>query len=1028
MRKLASFPIKYPVTVLMIVLAIVLLGFISFKKLGTELFPDLNNPRIYVEVKAQDRPPEELEKNFIDDMESVIMRSRGVLQVSSVTKVGSSLITIEYNWEQDMDEAFLEIQKALSRYEQNDEIEEVNISRLDPNASPVLLIALQNPNITDMEELRKAAENYIRNEIIRLEGVADVKIAGQVESEIEILTDEFQLKAFNLTPQMISNRLQSLNRNISGGSINEMGKKYIIKGISLVNNIDDIKNIIVTFSTDSSQVNNTEKVPVFLKDVANVKQIDKEPDNIVRVNQQRCLGLYIYKETKYNTVEVVNTLNKALEDIMNSLPGYQFTIVDNQGTFIKAAIDEVKQSALFGIILAVFILYVFLRRIGSTLVISIAMPISIIATFNLMYFNGLTLNIMTLGGLALGAGMLVDNAIVVLENIFRLRDSGKSVTESAIEGTAQVGGAITASTLTTIVVFLPIVYLHGASGELFKDQAWTVAFSLLSSLFVAILLIPVLYNMFYKNKTNKLTVSVITFPRYKKFLEEILDIKGWILAGAILLIGLAVFLVPVIGSEYFPQSTSANFSIKLTLPEGTRLDRTASTTENLEDIIKEIVKDDLVLIYSHIGPTSTSEAEAENFFQDENNASILVKIKPESLDKVNKYISRIDNTIKNNDELEYEIIQEESSLKEILDTDEAPVVVEVKGENNDVTESLAKQVISKLETIDNLYSVESSMQEGAPEIEIRIDRYRAAMNNVDINSIISSVTENLEGNSAGKFEYKGEQKDIIIRYPDKSINDLYNIMINSGNIKIPITDVATIIPTNSPKEIIRKDQNRIIRVSAWIKNVIPIDQITKQVRSTLSTIEVPTNYEINISGEEQKRKDSFGSLSFAMLLSIILVYMVLASQFESLLHPFTILLTIPLAGVGSILLFFILGQSLNVMAYIGIIMLAGIAVNDSIILVDAINQYKNNGYNVRESILNAGQQRIRPIIMTSLTTILALIPLTLGFGESASLRAPMAISVIGGLVTSTLLTLIVIPCVYYAFEKLRFKLLKKEFE
>ena len=948
------------------------------------------------------------------------------MQVSSVTKVGSSLITIEYDWEQDMDEAFLELQKALGNFEQDDEIEEINISRLDPNAKPIILLAIRNDEIKDIEEIRRVAENYIRNEIIRLEGIADVKISGEIESEVEILTDEYLLDAYNVSPGVIAERLMNYNRNISGGSITEMGTKYIIKGTSLVKNIEDIRNIIITNRTDSNLTNNAVRIPVYLRDMAQVSFIPKKAENIVRLDQKQCLGLNIYKETKYNTIKVMELLDEELDKIRAALPGYEFTVVENQGLFIKSAIGEVQETALFGIILAVFILFVFLRRIGSTLIVSIAIPVSIIATFNLMYFNGLTLNIMTLGGLALGAGMLVDNAIVVLENIFRLRDLGKSVKEAAIEGTAQVGGAITASTLTTIIVFLPIVYLHGASGELFKDQAWTVAFSLLSSLFVAIVFIPVLFTKFYNRSKERKKAATIQFPGYKKFLEDVLSKKYMVVFFAALLIAVSIFLLPHIGSEYFPKAQSSGFTIELELPQGTRLERTASTTENVENIVREIAGEDIDILYSQIGPSVSSGEGSESFFQDENTSYILVKLKSEAIEKTDNYIRKINATLAGVTQFNYDILQEESSLQEILDTDEPPVIVEVKGENQNVLESLADQIIQKLNEFPYLYAVESSVQDGAPEIEIKIDRYRAGIYDVDVNSVVSTLQENLSGEEAGELDENGELKDIVVRYPEKNISDLKNIMIQAGSAKIPITEVATLTETRAPKEIIRRDQNRIVKVTAWLKEKKPLDHITNDLEETLKDIVLPAEYSINITGEEQKRKESFGNLSFALILSVILVYMVLASQFESLLHPFTILLTIPLAGVGSILLFFILGNSLNVMALIGIIMLAGIAVNDSIILVDAINQYKLEGCSVKESIVLAGQQRIRPILMTSLTTILALLPLTIGFGESVSLRAPMALAVIGGLVTSTLLTLGVIPCVYLIFEELRLKLVNNK--
>ena len=530
MKKLTKFSVDYPVTVLMVVLGVILLGYISYDKLGVDLFPDLNSPRIFVEVKSGERPPEEMEKQYVENIEALAIRQSDVTEVTSITRVGSSQITVEYSWNKDMDEAFLDLQKALNTLTQNSEIDELKITQHDPNTSPVMVIGIRHSEITDMNEIRKVAENYIRNELVRLEGVAEVELSGQEESEVIIQTDPYRLEAQNLSMDEVSNRIQNFNRNVSGGQISEMGMQYIVKGVSLLRSTEDFENLIVGYKnvrTETEGQTSIERAPIYLKDVATVSFGNKEPLNIVHINGQRCVGLSIYKETKYNTVKSVEQIQEAMVTIEKALPGYELTMVSNQGKFISSAIGEVQETALLGILLAVVVLFVFLRRFGTTMIVSLAIPISIIATFNLMYFNHLTINIMTLGGLALGAGMLVDNAIVVLENIFRNHENGMSAKEAAISGTAEVGGAITASTLTTIVVYLPIVYLHGASGELFKDQAWTVAFSLVSSLFVAIFFIPMLYHRFYRNKKSPVKQKSVKVGGYGKFLAGILKVK-WV--------------------------------------------------------------------------------------------------------------------------------------------------------------------------------------------------------------------------------------------------------------------------------------------------------------------------------------------------------------------------------------------------------------------------------------------------------------------------------------------------------------------
>ena len=1022
MKKLFQFSVDYPVTILMIVLGVVLLGYISFDKLGMDLFPDLRSPRIFVEITSGERPPEEMEKQFVENIEALAARQSDVIQVTSVTKVGTSQITVEYAWNKDMDEAFLDLQKALNSYAQNQEIDELTITQHDPNTAPVMLVALTHNEITDMNEIRKVAENYVRNELVRLEGVAEVELSGEEESEIVIETDPYRLQSQNITLDALSQRIQNFNRSVSGGRISEMGLQYIVKGIGLLRDLEDFENLIVGYKavkvSASAGGNQAPFSPVFLKDVATVKYANKDPENIVHLNGKRCIGLSVYKETKFNTVKSVEQINEALVKIGKALPGYQLTPVTNQGKFIKDAISEVEESALYGIILAVFVLFIFLRRFGTTLIVSLAIPFSVIATFNLMYFNNLTLNIMTLGGLALGAGMLVDNAIVVIENIFRHHESGSDAREAAINGTSQVSGAITASTLTTIVVFLPIVYLHGASGELFKDQAWTVTFSLLSSLFAAILFIPMLYKRLYQNKPAPVSSTSMKMNWYGNLLRKVMKVKGTVIIISLVLMGLSFLLLPMIGSEFMPQTEAREFTIDLKLAEGTKLERTESTVKNIESILQQYLEGDLEKMYSHSGPNAGLSGDQSAVFQGENTAEIRVILTKESKYTADDVIATIDRLTSDVNDLEVTFAKEETALKTVLGSEDAPVVVEIKGEETDEIEKVALQVKEKMDGLDGLFNIKSSIENGAPEVEVVIDRVRAGMYNLSISSIVSQLQDQLEGKSAGQLEHGGEMSDITIKLPETNLSDISNLTITSGTQVFRLSEIADIRQGFSPREIFRRDQNRIGKITAQLEPDVPLEHMATQIRNVTSDIQLQPNYSIKVTGDEEKRQDSMKNLGFALILSIILVYMVMASIFESLIHPFTVLLTIPFAIVGSILTFFLLGRTFNIMAIIGIIMLGGIAVNSSIILIDRINQLKREGMNRLDAIILAGQQRLRPILMTTLTTILALIPLTIGFGESVQLRSPMALAVIGGLVTSTLMTLVVIPCVYDIMDRL----------
>ncbi len=1026
MKNIVSFAVRYPVTISMLVLGVLLLGVISLDKLGIELFPNLNNPRLFVEVKVGERPPEEVEKQFVEGIESVAIRQKGATEVTSYCKSGNGRVTVQYTWDMDMDEAFLDLQKALSTFSQNEDIDELNISQFDPNASPILIVGLFHPEINNFNELRKTAEHNVKNELIRLEGVADVKIAGQQEKEVIISTDPNLLAAYGLTVDVIVTKIQNYNRSVSGGSIEELGKKYIIKGTSILENVDDIKNIVVGFANNSQNQtsttpqqtdNNTslEKRPVLLQEVAEIELVDHEASNIVRINGKRSLGLSIYKETKFNTVKAVDELQEALDDLQKALPGYEFKVVQNQGEFIQDAIDEVKESGLLGALFAIIILFIFLKRIGTTTIISVAIPISIVATFNLMFFNGLTLNVMTLGGLALGAGMLVDNAIIVMENIFRNREEGLSIKDAAIKGTSEVGGAIAASTLTTIIVFLPIVYVQGASGELFKDQAWTVAFSLVSSLVVAILVIPALFSNIFKNEQEAKEFKSIKFNAYGKVLRKILGHKWKFIGLAVALVVGAILLIPLVGSEYMPRTDTRSLAVALTLPEGTKLERTQNTVVQIENQLHSIFPDELELIYSHIGVKNSSNDGEENL-KEENLANLKLVLKNESNITVDNIVTVLSQYLEEIPGMKVQFSNDESALEAVLGTNESPLVIEVKGNSIATLKTVIDEVEGVINQMPEIYNIKSSLSDQTPQVDIQIDKYLAGLYNISTESISSQIKDKLSGKDAGKLEQAGEMQDILIKIPETTLSQLGDMTIKNGQENIRVDEIAQIKTVLSPNTINRRNQNRIATISAQIGDDTPFDRLVLNIENNLNAITLPPGYSIDVVGEELKRKESVKNLSFALWLSVILVYMVLASQFESLLHPFTILLTIPLAGVGAIVTFFLLGQPLNIMALIGIIMLTGIAVNDSIIFVDAINQFKRQGHQILDAIVAAGQKRIRPIIMTSLTTILALLPLTFGFGESASLRSPMAWAVIGGLITSTLLTLVIIPCVYLAIE------------
>jgi HAE1 family hydrophobic/amphiphilic exporter-1 len=994
----------------MVILAICLLGYIAFQRLGIDLLPRLNNPRLYVSMVAENRPPEEMEEQFVSKLEATAARGRKVTGVSSISRVGRALITVEYDWNTDMDEAYLELQKSVSDFNQGQELDEITVSQLDPNSQPVITAVFWHEDLEDLDRLRQTAENNIRNDLVRLPGVAAVEIVGERKREIEIRTDSFTLEAYGLTLDQVAYAIQQSNQSISGGSIVEMGLRYTIRGVGELESLEDLKNLIIAYKTDETG-ESSDRTPITLKDISEVGYVLSEPENIVHYNGRRCLALEIFKEARFNTTQASEYIRSQLESLQRSLPGYELQIIQDQAGFIKSAVREVEQTGLIGVFLAVLILFVFLRRIRVTAVISIAIPVSIIATFNLMYFNKLTLNIMTLGGLALGAGMLVDNAIVVVENIFRHLEEGLGLKEAAVRGAGEVGGAITSSTLTTIIVFLPIIYLPGIAGELFKEQAWTVAFALLSSLFVALSVIPMLCSRILKVPKAKVAKPSLQFPFYARFLGGILKKRWLVVVLAFLLILSAGILAVNMGSEFMPQTDRSELEISLLLPEGSNLERTESTVRSLETLLQENHGESLQSIYSRIGPVGTALTESE-VLAGENSAMLLVTVKPDRLD-LDFLQAWLKNQLTDIPGLNAQIMRAQTVLQITLGTAEAPLIVEIRGKELDTLKSLSNEVEAILQQQPGLNAVETSFQEGRPEVEVVFDRAVAASFGLTPQSIGSQLKDLLSGRELGEYEDEGEYINIMLRTPEPTLKELEGLLLDAtGGRKLRLDEVASLRKTTSPREILRNNQVRTAEVTAQLSGEEAFYKTVARVETALAEITLPQDYSFAVTGEEKLRRESFNHLWFALLLAVILVYMVMASQFESLRHPFVILLTIPLAMVGAVILLMVLNLPLNIMSFIGMIMLAGIAVNDSIILVDLINQLRRSGRDMEAAIIAAGQLRIRPIFMTSATTILALFPLTLGIGEGAALRAPLAVAVIGGLVTSTILTLVVIPAVY----------------
>ena len=989
MKKIVQFAISYPITIAMLILGILLMGKISYDRLGVDLLPSIDSSILYIELETVENPPVEVERKFVKNIEAAAIRTPNAKSVESKIRESGAFITVEYRWGTNLTDAFLDLQKAVAGFAKNDEITKISVTQRDPSEDPIMLLALSNKEMNAIG-LTQIADNYIRSQLLSVEGVADVEFSGEREYEVIVETDPYRLEAFGLETSQIARSIEDNNYRMTGGRIEDKGVRYIVSGENLLESIEAFNEIIVKYAGD-------QKGTVFLKDVATVTLAEQEAEDIVNINGREGLGIKIYKEYGFNTLKATESVKKELKTIRTALPNYELELVTNQGDQIENSIGAVKNSALMGMLLAVLVLFVFLRRIGTTLIVSLAIPISIVATFNMFYFGGLTLNIMTLGGLALGAGMLVDNAIVVIESIFNKQESGLKLVDAIVEGTSEVGGAIIASTLTTIVVFLPIVYLQGETGALFKDQAWSVTFALVSSLLVAILAIPLLYSkLLGRKKYVEKDVKSIQIKGYGRFLEKILNYRYGVVLIAALFVGVIFWLSTQLGSEFMPKEDTDKLTVDLELPQGTTLEATYSTVQSIESVIRSMTADTTFVIYSHIGVAGTDGGTMPL----SNQAQMIFDGNPEII----SYLSTLPD-------IEARFNKSKSNGDD--------VIIEIKGEELDQLMDLNNAVVSQLSDLQSIKTLSYEERGGKSEINITINRTTASVYGLTMQSIISELRNILSGQEAGTMDLNGEMCDIKVKMPKVGSSELNSMPLSIANKKIILGEVADINVVEAPNLILRRGQARIMEIAVSSAEGVAVSELADEIRGCISLMEVPTEYSISIEGSEQKRQESMKGMIFALLLSIVLVYMVMASQFESLLHPFTVLLTIPFAVAGSLLMFLLAGKSLNIMAAIGIVMLVGIAVNSSILLVDRIRQLSAQGKTLTEAIVGAAQQRIRPIIMTSTTTILALLPMCFSFGEGSGFQSSMAIAVVGGLVTSTLMSLIVIPCVYNILESLK---------
>ncbi|SEM88290.1 hydrophobic/amphiphilic exporter-1, HAE1 family [Candidatus Frackibacter sp. WG12] len=1021
--KLSDFSVYRPVTTVMLILIIVFLGGIAFTRLSVDLFPDMTIPVISVSTQYSGAAPEEIEQSVTRPLEEGLATVDDIDTISSTSREGLSQVTLQFDWGTDMDMAAVDVREQVSLIKRAlpDAAEEPIVRKVDLDQIPILILGISSDQRSEIE-LKEYAEEHIKNKLERIPGLASASIVSGENRQINVNIDRQKLEGYNLSINQVTSALRQQNINLPGGEITERPTEYLLRTEGQFEDIEDIKNVIIAMR---------QQKPIKVKDVAEVEDGYADRNVYVRLNGETTVGAMVTKQSGANTVEVINRAKKELEKIKKELPSdINIKISRDQSEFIKKSINTVQENVILGGLFAVIVLFLFLRSFRSTFIISMAIPITIIAAFGLMYYSGYTLNLMTLGGLALGVGMLVDNSVVVLENIFRhLRQEGAGPIQAAKKGSSEVGTAVFASTMTTLAVFVPISFIEGIAKELFGPFSMTIAFALLASFIIAVTFVPMAsakllsYNSAEtsQKETEEEGMAVRAANKvlniYRNMLDWSLSHRKTVITLTVILFVASLALFPLIGKEFMPSSERNAFRIMLELPVGTDLNTTNQEAKKIEEVIAQVpeVKVAFSLVGDSGGRGSTSGS---------NEVMFMVRLTDK--EERERSTSEIQEAIRSKLPLiaGAEIRFAEASMLG-GGGGGSPLQIKIFGDNLDRLEMLAKQVKEEAKQVKDTRDVYSSVDVGKPEINLDIDRKRAADLGLGINQIGKTIESYVNGRTATQYHgtTDGDTIDIEVRLAQEDRTNMEQLslmkIMNSKGQFISLDSVAKIVKTEGPTSINREDQERYVSVYSDLKGN-DLGSVVASIRDRVeSNIELPNNYRIEYSGENEDMKETFKNLSMALIVAIILVYMVLASQFESLLHPFIVMLTLPLTLIGVLTALFLTGETLSATSMIGIIMLAGIVVNNAIVLVDYINILRSRGLNRREAILEAGPVRLRPVLMTVFTTILGLIPVAAGWGSGSEGMAPMGIAVIGGLTTATFLTLLVIPTLYLTLERVK---------
>jgi HAE1 family hydrophobic/amphiphilic exporter-1 len=1018
---LPSFSVKRPIFTTMVTLILVILGAVSLSRLQIDMLPNIELPTLSIRTDYEGASPEVMERLVTQIIEEIVATVPGVEEITSSSSEGRSRVRVSFVWGTEIDTAAIDVQGKLEDEinELPDDIVRPRVRKFDIASYPVVVLGISS-NL-DPVELTELIEVQIRYRFARIPGVAQVDVWGGFNREVRIELDPDRIKAVGLPLDKVLEAIRDANLDLPAGKIEQGRYEVTLRAPAEFINLDQIRDTVIV---------QREGAAVTLGQIAEVKDTYEKLTRIVRVNGGRGLRVAIRKQANANTVEVSKRILAEIEAVNRAFPQIKIVPVVNQGNFIERSIANVARSVLYGGGLAIVVLLFFLRDFRSTLVISLSIPISIVITFALIFFGRFTLNLMTLGGLALGVGMMVDSSIVVLENIFRRRsENGERPEEASVEGAREVGPAIIASTITTLVIFLPLIFVRGVSGILFKELAYVIIFALICSLTVALSLVPMLTSRLLTSNQQHFKESTSDRNRWVAVANSVflslenayLDLLRWVLDhrlvtvfAAAVILGASLLLLPLIGTEFLPPSDEGEVLVTGKMEIGTRLGLVDRQTRIMEQITRPAVPETVASVVS----VGASGWRADAGSEGEIRMSLLPASQRErsNVEIAKDLRRRLDSSVPGM-EIRVRAPQGQFILERVLGGDEG-LTIEIRGYELATLDALARSVVKSIVDVAGITDVQTSLEAGIPQQEIRVNRDKVADLGLSVRDVTQLLQTAVAGSKAGEYRAEGNSYRILVQLKDaekRSLDEILNLTLTTASgDKVALRNIVTSEPSRGPILIDRKDQQRRVTVRANVAGR-DLGSVAAVVQARLGQIPRPVGYDLTVAGNFEEQQKAFRELVISLVLALVLVYMVLACQYESLRDPLVIMVSVPLAAVGVLVTLFITTTTLNVQSYIGCIMLGGIVVNNAILLVDQAGRLVEDGMRTRDALTEAGRRRLRPILMTTLTTIFGLLPLALGIGEGSDAQAPLARAVVGGLTGSTLITLVLIPVVYSLF-------------